>query len=188
MLLSKRVSPISAGLAALVVGLASLSMTASPEAQQNRPLDRALRISGTYENGRVVSAEVIPLEVRLPLTVKERVLADAAPAEGYFVEILDKEAKALQRLRIDDPSFVLMEYEDPQEPGRIVSKELKADRGTFSILVPALEKSHALRFMQVAPAQAGLPAEKRLREEVGTFILPDSGSGPAVPVSKGGAQ
>ncbi len=181
-------APFSRGLRVLTVGLATLLTTVTLQAQQERPPDRAYRLSGTYENGRVVSLQATPLELRLPLTVTERVLGEAVPADGYLLEILDGDAKSLQRLRIDDPSFVLMEYVDSNEPGHIVSKQIHVDRVEFSILVPAPIESHMLRFMKVAPGQEATAAEKRQHDDIGSFILPATGSGRATPVSDGGVQ
>jgi hypothetical protein len=174
--------------AVICVCLAILLTSVKVQAQQKPVLDRAYRITGVYENGRVVSLEVTPLEVRLPLTVKEREIGEAAPAEGYFLEMLDSEAKSLLRYQIEDPSFVLMEYEDPEQPGRIVSKEIHAEKVQFSILVPAPVGGHMLRFMKAAPDQEMVMAEKRLHTNLGTFILPATGSGPAVPAENGGPQ
>jgi len=181
-------APYSRGIRVLIVGLAILLTTVTLQAQQERPPDRAYRLSGAYENGRVVSLQATPLEVRLPLTVTERVLGEAVLADGYLLEILNSDAKSLERLRIDDPSFVLMEYSDPNEPGHIVSKPIHVDRAEFSILAPAPSESHMLRFMKVTPIREAMGAEKQQHEDIGTFILPATGSGRATPVSDGGVQ
>jgi hypothetical protein len=165
-----------------------LLTTAMAQAQQSNRLDRAYRISGTFENGRVVALEATPLQVRLPLTVTERLIREASPADGYFLEMLNGDEESLLRLRIDDPSFVLMEYEDPKEPGRIVSKEIHPDKVEFSLLIPAPPGSRTLKFMKVAPDQRALSADLRLSDDIGTFILPASGAGPAVLADEGGVR
>ena len=185
---TERRSRSTSGIITTAVGLTVLLTTASLQAQKPARLDQAYRISGTFENGKVVVLQATPLEVRLPLTITERVIAEAAPASGYFLEIMDGERQPLIRFRIDDPSFVLMEYEDPEQPGRIVSKEIYPDKVEFSILIPAPPKSRILKFMKVAPEQEMVSADKRVSADLGTFILPESGAGPAVRADEGGAR
>lgn len=163
--------------------VAILLTTVAGLSQQQPPVERAYRIAGVYEVGRVVSLEVTPLEVRLPLSITERRISEEVPAEGYYLEILDRDAKTLLRMGIDDPSLVLMEYEDPNVPGRIVSKEIHPEKVEFSMLVPAPTGSRTFRFMKVAPDQRAIPAAKRLRYNLGTFILPATDSGRAVPTT-----
>jgi hypothetical protein len=170
-----------------IVCVALLLETAAPLAQESGRLDRAFRITGTYENGKIVSLEAMPLEVRLPLSVTERV-TDATPPDGFFLQLLDGNETSLLRLRIEDPSFVLMEYEDPDEPGRIVSKEIHVAKAEFSMLIPAPPESRSLRFMKVAPGQETFAADERRSDDLGTFVLPQSGAGPAMRVGEGGER
>jgi hypothetical protein len=168
-----------------LLGLLALLATSNLDAQQKPILEKALRISGTYADGRIVSIEVAPLRAVLPLTVKERILpADKSP-RGHFVELLDSDRKLLMRSVIDDPTLVVMEYEDPSRPGRIVSTEIHPASGTFSTVVAAPERARLIRFRRIAPDQEAAPPEKRIREDLGTFSLPDN-VGPGVPVEEGG--
>ena len=155
-------------------------------AEQAKDLDRAMRVSGVFENGRVVSVQVIPLSVRLPLTVTERVIEDI-PNAGYFVELLDANGANIMRLRIDDPTYVLMEYADPDGGGSIVSKEIRPDRVSFSFVAPAPLGSRLLRFMKATDTGAAAPAGASKAGDVGIFALPTDG-GDAVPVKQGGAK
>lgn len=189
MLISKRESSVPArGLVVAIVGAAMLLLAAAVQAQSSAKLQRAYRISGTYENGKIVTLSATPLEVRLPLTVTERRLTEPTPPTGYFIELLDGNKKPLMRLRIDDPSYVLMEYGDPEKPGHIVSKEIHVAKAEFSILVPAPVGTRMISFKKVAPEQATKAAAERRSEELGVFILPSSGAGAAVRATKGGAR
>jgi hypothetical protein len=155
-------------------------------AEEANDLDPAMRVNGVFDQGRVVSVQVTPLRVRLPLTVRERVIEDI-PEAGYFVELLDVDGATMMRLRIDDPTYVLMEYADPDGSGRIVSKEIHPDRVSFSFLVPAPTGSRLLRFMKATDAEAAAPPGVPEAVDLGTFVLPTDG-GNALPVQQGGAQ
>jgi len=170
------------------VTLAFLLVTTVALAQESAELDHAYRVTGVYENGRIVSLEAMPLEVRLPLTVTDRVITEATPPSGTYLEMLDRDQKALIRVLIDDPSFVLMEYVDPAEPDKIVNKSIHVDRAEFSILVPAPPGSRMLRFSKVASDQESHAADKRRTAPLGTFLLPESGVGPATRMNVGGEQ
>ncbi len=169
------------------VVVAAALAAATALGQSSESVQSAYRITGTYENGRIVSLSVTPLRVRLPLNVTERVLSEPTPATGYFIELLGSNKSPLMRMRIDDPSFVLMEYEDPDKPGHIVSKEIHAETAGFSILVPAPAGARMISFRKVAPDQAMKAAAERRSETLGVFVLPSSGAGPAVREKEGGA-
>ena len=163
---------------ALTMGLlAAAALTALPRggsiAAQERPApESALRLSGVLRDGRIESLTAIPLEVVLPLTVREKVLSKGErPGAGVFLELNDGEGVPVFRVLMDDPTLVVMEYEDPNEPGRIVSKEIRTETASFSIIVPAPPKASSVRFLRVRPGQEAVPAAKRRTDILGTFPL-----------------
>lgn len=160
---------------ALTLGLAS-ALPAQPARQGGPPnLEPALRLTGVFRDGRVVSLTAEPLTVVLPLPVKEKVLAAGAAPTGYFIELRDEASNVALRAALDDPTLVVMEYEDPEQPGRIVSKEIHVEEATFSVIVPAPPESRSIRFLRVRPGQEAVPLLERAHEEIGSFELPQGG-------------
>jgi hypothetical protein len=141
-------------------------------AQKMPSVEPAFRITGTLEEGQIVAITVTPLEVVLPLTVKEKILAENESPRDYFLEMLDDGGNVALRMRLKDPTLVVMEYEDPDLPGHIISKRIRQDDGMFSILVPAPSQAKSVAFLRVRPGQESLPLHEQQHLDLGSFSLP----------------
>ena len=157
---------------ALMLGLAA-ELPAQPGPAGQRPkLEPALRLRGEFRDGRVVSLTAERLTVVLPLPIKEQVLAEGEAPRGYFVELRDELSNVALRAVLDAPTLVVMEYEDPEQPGRIISKEIHVEEATFSVIVPAPPEARSIRFLRVRPGAEAAPLIERAHEDLGSFELP----------------
>lgn len=138
---------------------------------EQKKLDNLMRLTLQFKEGKMTLLKVEPLEKIAPMSVKERILKEKDHPENYFFEIHDDIGNILARSGMKDPTMILMEYEDPEKPGRIVSKMVERKDVVFSILVPAPKNYHTIRFARIAPGQESIAVKKRRHEDLGTFKL-----------------
>ena len=129
--------------------------------QQPEP-EKAYRLAIKYQNGEMELLNVESLQMVIPLTVKEQIMKEEDQPTGYFFEILDDEKNVVLRSNMHDPTVTLLEYEDPEHPGRLKSELVKHDEITFSIITPAPAQARFVHFARI---------EKKEREDLGIFDL-----------------
>ncbi len=162
---------LAGALAGLIVSVLCLPSAAA--ASERPALEPALRLTGIFRDGKVVSLTSQPLMRVLPLSVKERVIEENEAAPGFQLEMLDGRNVVQLRTRLEELNLVVMEYEDPEVPGRIVNKELYPREVPFSILVPAPPEARTVRFLRVQPSDQAAPAAAAARQDLGSFPLPE---------------
>jgi hypothetical protein len=138
--------------------------------EQNKP-EKALRLTIKYQKGEMNLLKVEPLQMIIPLTVKEQVFKGEADRGEYFFEVSDDKKNVVLRSNMENPTVTLMEYEDPEHPGKIRSKLVKHKEMTFSIIIPAPDNARFIRFSRVAPGQESIAPKMRKYEDLGTFDL-----------------
>ncbi len=155
----------------LILLVSIFSLTGNLSAEEKPKPENAYRLTIKYDNGKLDSLKVDTLYMVIPLTVKEKIMKNEEHPEGYFFEMLNEKGNLLLRSNMNDPTITLLEYEDPENPGRIIGKLVKHDKITFSIIVPAPAGARSIRFSRVIPGQDSIPVEKRRHEVLGTFSL-----------------
>ena len=140
-------------------------------AAQKTSLEPAVRLTLRYANNKIELQKVEPLRMVLPLTVKEQVLGTEESPRGYFLSYLDERQSMVTRIRMDDPTVSLMEYEDPENPGQIKSQTVQHKEVVFSLLLPAPAQARFIRFARVAAGQETVPLNLQKHEDLGTFDL-----------------
>ncbi len=170
---------LAGALTGLIVSVLCFSIPPAAAGSERPALEPAVRLTGVLRDGKVVSLTSEPLTVVLPLSVKERVLEEGEGATGYLLELLDGESAVALRTRLEELSVVVMEYEDPEVPGRIVNKELYPKEVPFSIIVPAPLEARTIRFLRIQPRDAAVPAADAISEDLGSFPLPERQEGNA---------
>lgn len=133
-------------------------------------IEKVYRLTILYKSGRMEFQKLEPLEMILPLTIKEKIFTKDGYSENYFLQMFDKEKNIVLRMKMDDPTVTLLEYEDPEEPGRIRSKLVKHDEILFSILIPAPAKAQFIQFSRIVPGQEMVPAVERSHEHMSEMI------------------
>lgn len=138
---------------------------------RNKP-EKALRLTIKYQKGQMTLLKVEPLQMVIPLTVKKRIVkADSHPAAEYFFEISDNKKNTVLRSNMENPTQTLLEYEDPENPGKIKSKLVSHEEMTFSIIISAPDNARFISFSRAAPGQKSIAPEMRKHEQLGTFDL-----------------
>ncbi len=137
--------------------------------EQKKP-ENALRLTIKYQNDQMTLVKVEPLQMIIPVTIKERVLKEnAQSAEEYYFELHDNNENLLLRSSMNNPTISLMEYEDPENPGMIKSSIVKHNVMTFSIIISAIDEVRFVKFLRVVPGQKMLTHEKKKYKNLGTF-------------------
>jgi len=138
---------------------------------QQKP-ENALRLTIKYKNEQMTLIKVESLKMIIPITVKERILKkNSSSAEEYYFELHDKNNNLLLRSSMENPTLTTMEYEDPENPGKIVSSILKHEEMTFSIIISATDQTKFVKFTRIIPQQKVLMHEMRKYENLGVFDL-----------------
>lgn len=133
-------------------------------------MEKVYRLTIMYKSGRMEFQKSELLEMILPLTIKEKIFTKDGYSENYFLQMFDKGKNIVLRMKMDDPTVTLLEYEDPEEPGRIRSKLVKHDEILFSILIPAPAKAQFIRFSRIVPGQEMLPVAERKHEHMSEMV------------------
>jgi hypothetical protein len=137
---------------------------------QQKP-NEAFRITIFYNNGIYDSIKVEKLNMIIPLTAKNKFLkTDQFPTGNYF-EMFNNEGKIIFRSEMDDPTISLLEYEDPENPGKIKHQIVKHDSGVFSFITKAPANAKKIKFSRILPGQEEIPKGKRRSELLGSFNL-----------------
>ncbi|MFA5834515.1 MAG: hypothetical protein WDA22_13640 [Bacteroidota bacterium] len=55
---------------------------------------------------------------------------------GIFFEVLSQNGSLLFKNNLKDPSIQHLEYEDPENPGRLLSKDIRQNDVEFTIRIP----------------------------------------------------
>lgn len=155
--------------AAFLVLVAGYGAGGAARGQEPEPV---LRLTVAVEDGEWTLLRAEELEMVLPLTAREQVLAAGELPAGYALDLLGSDEASLLRVGIPDPTLTVAEYEDPETPGRIVREEVRQRQTTFSILVPAPAGARYLRLTRPAEGQWLAAPEDQQREELGLFELP----------------
>lgn len=103
-------------------------------------------------------------------TVKERRAANRVTGLRY--EMVSDQSQILSYDVIADPLIRHLEYEDPDQPGRLISKTIQLDEAVITIRVNYTDPTDRLKFYKVAQS-----ADKRglERESLGTISLKSIG-------------
>lgn len=158
-------------LIALTLLVSMFPLIGNLSAEEQQKPEKAYRVTLKYHNGKMDSLIVESLYMVIPLTLKEQIMKDGEHPEGYFFEMFDEKGNLVLRSNMQDPTVTLLEYEDPENPGRIKGELVKHDKITFSIIVPAPTEARSIHFARVIPSQDSIPVEKRRHEILGTSGL-----------------
>jgi hypothetical protein len=100
---------------------------------------------------------------------------------GVQLEVATSTGQVLWTNTIADPSVRHLEYEDPEHPGAIISKEVQLTNAEFTIRVPVFPEAHHVNFFRALPeAGTNAPGTKPhaveapglQRKSLGTVLLP----------------
>lgn len=97
------------------------------------------------------------------------------------LEVATSSGQVLWTNIVADPSFRHLEYEDPDHPGQIISKEVQLTNAEFTVRVPVFRDAHHVNFHLTQssagtnaaganPLAAHLPSPQHL--DLGSVILP----------------
>src|SRR5215471_14955404 len=114
---------------------------------------------GAYGAG-VVRAQETPSQIfflHLKLQSNQVSLVSASVSSGRLkvfsqnhaaldVEVATSAGQVLWTNRVADPSIRHLEYEDPDHPGQIISKEVQQTNAEFTIRVPVVPNAHHVNF------------------------------------------
>ncbi len=138
----------------------------------NQNLENALRLTIRYENEQMTLIKVEKLRMIIPITVKERILKKGDySTEKYYFELHDNKMNLLFRSSMEDPTLTVMEYEDPESSGKIISSVLNHENITFSIIISEIDQVRFIKFTRVVSGQKIVKHEMKKYEDLGTFDL-----------------
>jgi hypothetical protein len=140
-------------------------------AQESPPQIFFLHLKLQSNQVSLVSASVAP--GRLKVFPERRAALD--------LEVATSAGQVLWTNSVADPSFRHLEYEDPDHPGQIISKEVQLTNTEFTVRVPVIRDAHHVNFYLsqslagtnaagANPLSAHLPAPQR--RDLGSVILP----------------
>jgi hypothetical protein len=140
-------------------------------AQESAPQIFFLHLKLESNQVSLVSASVAPG------TLKR--FSESRPA--FDLEVATSTGQVLWTNNVADPSVRHLEYEDPDHPGEIISKEVQLTNTEFTVRVPVFRDAHHVNFYLAQssaetnaaganPSVANLPAPQR--KVLGTVMLP----------------
>jgi hypothetical protein len=140
-------------------------------AQELPPQICFLHLSLESNQVSLVSATVAPGKLKV-FPAQDAVLG---------LEVATAAGQVLWTNRVADPSFRHLEYEDPDHPGQILSKEVRLTNTEFTVRIPVMRDAHHVNFYRLnsssttngaganpSTAQVTSPA----RQELGSVELP----------------
>lgn len=144
----------------------------------------------TWLSAQETSSKIFFLHLRLESNQVSLVSASIAPgtlkrfsppSASLELEVATAAGQVLWTNAVADPSIRHLEYEDPQHPGEIISREVQLTNTEFTVRIPGFINAHHVNFYRsqstaatnVPPANAAAvsPAEST-RQMLGTVALP----------------
>jgi hypothetical protein len=140
-------------------------------AQESPPQILFLHLKLQSNQVSLVSASVTP--GKLKVFPEHRAALD--------LEVTTSAGQVLWTNSVADPSFRHLEYEDPDHPGQIISKEVQLTNAEFTVRVPVIRDAHHVNFFLsrssaetnaagANPLTAHLPSPQRM--DLGSVVLP----------------
>lgn len=131
--------------------------------------------AGAQGNSRVVFLHLKMRQgkvVLLDQTIRAGSLKQSRSAQHYATwtyDLVSSTGEILWSGTMRDPSFRRYEYEDPNEPGKIRSKQVLLDDVEFTVRVPHIDGGQRVQFYRSIATSAveGRP----VRQSIGTIIL-----------------
>lgn len=121
--------------------------------------------------------ELLEAQTR-PGKLKGALAADAHGAETLSCQVVSPTGAALWTGKVADPSTQRVEYEDPAQPGRLLSKSVSRPGAEFMVRVPLYQKTQRVEFRrpvaatETAAAQSAAAAPAAGTDKlVGSFDL-----------------
>lgn len=87
-------------------------------------------------------------------------------------EMIDRDGSILQAGEIKDPAVERLEYEDPNEPGRVRTLEQRHENAEFTLRVPFRSAARTVRFFLKEPSPPGKISAQAQRTSLGEINLP----------------
>ena len=140
-------------------------------AQESPPQILFLHLKLQSNQVSLVSASVAP--GRLKVFPEHRAALD--------LEVVTSAGLVLWTNSVADPTFRHLEYEDPDHPGQILSKEVQLTNPEFTVRVPVFRDAHHVRFyvMRSSAETNGAGARPMAghltppqRRDLGSVVLP----------------
>jgi hypothetical protein len=131
--------------------------------------------AGAQENSRIVFLHLKMRQgkvVLLDQTTRAGSLKQSRAAQQYATwtyDLVSPTGEVLWSGTMRDPSFKRYEYEDPNEPGKIRSKQVLLDDVEFTVRVPHIDSAQRVQFYRSIATSA--VAERPVRQSIGTIIL-----------------
>lgn len=109
--------------------------------QPTEQLNRALRLTFSYEDSNVRLASIQKVEMLAPPS--DPIRAQDGQEAGFWYELRDGEGRTLYRRVIQNPiKFAFEVRSDPERP--LAWQKVSGPRGEFVLLMPELEKAKTL--------------------------------------------
>jgi hypothetical protein len=138
-------------------------------AQESSPKILFLRLKLESNQVSLISTSVTP----------GRMKGFSAERPALDVEVATSTGQVLWTNNLPHPSIRRLEYEDPEHPGHLISKEVELTNTEFSVRVPVFKEAYRVNFYLPPSPAPNAPLANALvtnlppvRKLVGTIALP----------------
>lgn len=94
----------------------------------------------------------------------------APVGSGIFYDVVSSKGEILLRDGLTDPSFKRFEYEDPAQPGQLVSRNVLLDDIEFTLRIPYVSGISRVEFYRVEEPDRNVTLPVLSRHPAGTVI------------------